>query len=149
MLRVSFNVGDSRGIYAKPPHASGNKETAIWKLTKPPYGLCAACKDWYITIRDTPSIDCGGVVITSGRSGFFATTKSRLEFRKRFGRKSKSSNEPSILKVDTNFASRGRRNAAGVTPILVFDLLMSRCCKSPPHTLRIQRKQSCASGLLR
>ena len=47
-----------RDTYVKLPQGV-DEDNVDWKLLKPMYGLSAACKDWYKTIRNFLAIECG------------------------------------------------------------------------------------------
>ena len=61
-----------RDTYVQLPKGV-EKDNVAWELLKPLYGLSTACKDWYKTIRNFLSKECGGKVAALGKSVFFWT----------------------------------------------------------------------------
>ena len=59
-----------RDTYVKLPDGV-EEEISDWEILKPLYGMRTACKDWYDTIRDFLSKECGSHVASLDKSAFF------------------------------------------------------------------------------
>ena len=55
------------------------------ELSKPLYGLSTPCKDWYRTVRNLLSEECGGKATSLGESVFFRTHRNfKYEYERDF-----------------------------------------------------------------
>ena len=114
-----------RNTFAKLPDGV-EQENVAWKLIKPLYGLSTACKDWYSTIRNFLTDECGGKVTSLDKSVFFWTQEG---FSYEYGRKYRDPNKTNLdkneFKVNENFSNEEKRTAMGLIAIHVDDLLIS------------------------
>ena len=114
-----------RNTYVKLPDGVEQKNVA-WELLKPLYGLSTACKDWYRTIRNFLTDECGGKVASLDKSVFFWTQEGfSYEYGRKFRDPNKTNLDKNEFKVNGNFPNEDKRTAMGLIAIHVDDLLIS------------------------
>ena len=69
------------------------QENLAWELLKPLYGLSTACKDWYRTIRNFLTDECGGRVTSLDKSVFFWAQEG---FSYEYGRRHRAPNKANL-----------------------------------------------------
>ena len=72
-----------RETYVQSPKGVEDDKVA-WGLLKPLYGLSTSCKDWYETIMNFPSEECGGKVTSLDKSVFWTQQGFRYNYGKDF-----------------------------------------------------------------
>ena len=76
------------------------------------------CKDWYKTIRNFLSSECGGGANSIDKTVFLSdSTKFGYEYGVGFRDKNTSNLDHGILKVEENFETGEQRNAIGLVSI--------------------------------
>ena len=92
-----------RDTYAKLPDGV-EQENAAWGLLKPLYGLSTAYKNWYRTIRNFLTEECGGKVTSLGKSVFFWTQEGfSYEYGKKYRDPNKANHDKNEFKANGNF----------------------------------------------
>ena len=76
-----------RDTYVQLPKGV-DQDNVAWELLKPLYGLSTACKDWYKTIRNFLSKECGCNVASLDKSVCFWDQKDfNMSTERDFGEK--------------------------------------------------------------
>ena len=84
------------------------------ELLKPLYGLSTACKDWYRTIRNFLTDECGGKVTSLDKSVFFwAQEGFSYEYGKRYRDPNNANLDQSEFKINENFPNKIKKNSDG------------------------------------
>ena len=116
-----------RDTYAQLPEGV-EKDNVAWGLLKPLYGLSTACKDWYKTIRNFLSKECGEKATSLDKSVCFWTQQDfGYEYGKGFMGKNWSNLDHGIFKINEFFETKEQKDVIGFIAIRLGDLLISGC----------------------
>ena len=104
-----------REIYAPPPLFTEKGRGARCGLAKPVFVLATSCREWYESLKRTPTEKLGGKSTLLDKSVFFWAEADR---HYGFGRGNRDKrigdNEQGVADVDVDFSSGDKRNLAGM-----------------------------------